>query len=145
MKTVKLLAITLLSAACSTPQHSFESDLKVGMDKAEVLELVGGPQLTKRRNSEDVWQYVFYNGEQKTTKELHFKNNKVIYKGEPVTPRPGESAKAVDTRNSRLLPSFGATASEMENLTPKQKQENLEKYIKDDEEAQAQKPNFKEL
>jgi outer membrane protein assembly factor BamE (lipoprotein component of BamABCDE complex) len=138
------LAVFLLStlSACTTPQHSFDNDLKVGMDKAEVIELMGGPQFTKRRNSEDVWQYHFYNGENKMVRELHFKNNKLSYKGDPVGPKPGESAKAIDSRNSRQLPSFSASDT---TLTPKQKQENLERYIKEDEEAQAQKPAFKEL
>lgn len=145
MKLVIAIFTVLTLVSCTTPQHSFDSDLQIGMDKADVIELMGGPQFTKRRNSEDVWQYHFFNGEQKTIKELHFKNNKVSYKGEPTGPRPGESAKAIDTRNSRLLPSFGASPSEMEKLSPKQKQENLEKYIKDDEEAQAQKSSFKEL
>lgn len=139
------LSTILLLSSCTTPQHSFDSGLQLGMDKAEVIELMGGPQFTKRRNSEDVWQYHFYNGEQKTVKELHFRNNKVSYKGDPVGPRPGESAKAIDARNSRMLPSFGAPPEQMENLTPKQKQDNLERYIKEDEEAQAKKSDFKEL
>ncbi|OQW50587.1 MAG: hypothetical protein A4S09_01990 [Proteobacteria bacterium SG_bin7] len=145
MKQAFVLVTAFLVASCTTPQHSFEN-VNIGMDKSEVIELMGGgPQLTKRRNSEDVWQYHFYTGEQKSIKELHFKNNKVSYKGEPVGPRPGESAKAIDARNSRALPSFGASSSQAENLTPKQKQENLEKYIKEDEETQAQKSSFKEL
>lgn len=145
MKYIITFSMLFLLNSCTTAQHSFDN-VNVGMDKSEVIELMGGgPQLTKRRNSEDVWQYHFYDGDQKSIKELHFKNNKVSYKGDPVGPRPGESAKAIDARNSRMLPSFGASASQMENLTPKQKQENLEKYIKEDEEAQAQKSDFKEL
>lgn len=145
MKTVKFLFLAGLLSACSSTQHSFENRIQVGMDKAEVLEICGGPQLTKRRNSEDVWQYFFYSGDQKSVRELHFKNNKVSYKGEPVGPKPGDSAKAIDARNSRLLPSYGASPAEAENLTPKQKQENLERYIKEDEETQSKKSDFKEI
>lgn len=143
----KIISIAIVVAAflgCASQQGAFETNVQLGMDKSEVLELIGGPSSTRRRNGEDVWQYDFYSNDQKSSKELRFKNNKVSYKGDPILPKAGNTAKEVDSRNAKLAPSFEPAPTENDGLTPQQRRERLDQRLKEDLE-EAKKPNFKEL
>ncbi len=148
MKLNNIIAIgfALLTISCATSPslNSFDQTVSLGMDKDQVLNEAGTPNLTKRRNGMDIWQFYFYDGEKRTIKEAHFKDGKVIYRGPVVLPKSNETAKAIDERNSRANatnPASGITTSDLppsSNTVNRMKQE-LESELSD------KKSNYQEL
>ena len=83
-----------------------------------MLNQMGTPNLTKRRNGKDIWQFYFYQGEQKTVKEVHFKDGKVVYRGDSALPKSNETAKAADERNARSNSAISASGATIEDSEP---------------------------
>lgn len=141
----------LLTISCaSTPEiGSFDRSIANGMDKDQVLTGFGTPNLTKRRNGMDVWQFYFYNGDNKTIKEVHFKDGKVIYRGSPVLPKSNETAKAVDERNSRANAALSAAGGSSYSSTLEDTESTASKVNRMKQEFEAElpnkKPNYQEL
>ena len=80
-----ILVIGLFVGACSTPQSKALSRVQVGMDKADVLEIVGNPDRKGREHNQDVWIYEPKAGDsadisQETT-YIYFSSGKVTYAG----------------------------------------------------------------
>lgn len=80
-------------------KRAFEEDVKLGMDKDQVLEAIGGPRAVTRFHGKDRWFIAFYHDNIRYEKEVHFTEGKATYVGEPYEPPPELSAKAVDRRN----------------------------------------------
>lgn len=57
------------------------------MEKADVLELVGGPDRARRWQGKDRWTYVFKKPEGESVQDVHFLEGKVVYSGPPPLPR----------------------------------------------------------
>ena len=68
----------LLLASCSTPTHVAFERVQLGHEKADVLELIGSPQRTRRWKGKDEWTYVFYSGQQVVEKAVKFEDGKVV-------------------------------------------------------------------
>jgi hypothetical protein len=78
------LATTLLLCSCVTPQYKRFVDVKVGMEKDQVLEAAGGgPTRTNRVDSEDRWTYVMPKDGDFITKEVRFREGKSTFVGDP--------------------------------------------------------------
>lgn len=78
----RCLFLTLpLLTSCATPIHQEVRRVKPGMEKAQVLELLGNPQKTRRWKGKDEWTYIYYVSGQRQGTDIHFENGSVIYIG----------------------------------------------------------------
>ncbi len=91
-----LLFLTL--SACQTPLTKSYQALTLGMEKTDVLEIMGNPTRTRRIQDKDRWSYVFYDNDIRLEKEVHFFQGNVVYLGDP--PAPKISAEEQDHINS---------------------------------------------
>lgn len=85
MKLIIIFTFTLclaITSCTSSPYRSFQN-VNSGMDKSEVLDLLGSPNKSERYKGLDIWQYSFYEDNKKIKKEVHFRKGKVIYYGKP--------------------------------------------------------------
>lgn len=73
-----------------------------GMEKDDVLDMMGSPTATLRRSGKDRWFYVFYEDKIRFEKEVQFFEGKVVYKGEPWLPPADQQAFAVDQKNEAM-------------------------------------------
>lgn len=88
MKGVMTVNSILLIPLCSfllwgcqtLPADDFER-LKPGMDKNEVLEIMGNPQRSERWHGMDRWTYIFFDTSKRQEKEVHFSQGKAVYIG----------------------------------------------------------------
>lgn len=99
---VILLGLSLCLTACQTPSHKHFSEVRVGMDKPTVIELIGGPQKASRIQGRDRWIYIFRSpteGEQ--IREIHFEYGRVLYVGGRVS--PDVPAEDQDRMNEKLV------------------------------------------
>ncbi|MGZ3769433.1 MAG: outer membrane protein assembly factor BamE domain-containing protein [Bdellovibrio sp.] len=86
----------VMTTACQTSMLRQFSSVKQGMEKAEVLDLMGSPQATQRFHGKDRWTYIFYDNKIRFEKEVHFFNGTAIYVGDIWQPEPEKSAVAMD-------------------------------------------------
>jgi outer membrane protein assembly factor BamE (lipoprotein component of BamABCDE complex) len=97
----KVLFFTLVSlvlSACQTNMIDEFSKVRPGMDKGQVLELVGSPQATDRWRGKDRWQYIYFQNNQRIIKEVLFENGKADYVGDEY--KFNENAKIEELNNS---------------------------------------------
>ncbi len=69
---------------CTSVSQSLKQ-VRAGMDKGEVLLLLGNPKFTFRENSQDHWAYFYNSGNQELRRDVVFENSKVIRVTKPVT------------------------------------------------------------
>ena len=94
---IGLLSLYLLSGCQSSAIRTFEK-IHPGMDKHQVLEVMGDPNGTSRLHGKDRWIYNFYDDGIRFQKEVHFLDGFVIYNGDTYSPPAGHSAKEVDDK-----------------------------------------------
>lgn len=75
------LLLLLSQVGCQTNELKQYEKLKVGMDKGEVLEIMGSPRRCERRQSQDRWTYVFYQNQMEHQKEIQFFEGRANYIG----------------------------------------------------------------
>ncbi len=80
------LLIVYINTACQTRTLKQFEQIKQGMEKDQILEIMGSPQKTSRVNSTDKWNYIFYDQENKYNKEIHFVEGISTYIGDPILP-----------------------------------------------------------
>lgn len=95
--SIAAIVIGLATTACQTSMLKQFSEVKPGMEKAEVLELMGSPQNTQRFHGKDRWTYVFYDKKIRFEKEVQFFNGSAIYAGEIWQPEADKNAVAMDS------------------------------------------------
>ena len=98
----------------SDPAMDFKH-LKPGMEKNDVLEVMGSPQRTQRWHGMDRWTYIYYEQKQnREEKEVHFDQGKAVYIGEkyspPVTAK--EQDDIFDEQNQQLEKQYAARREE---------------------------------
>lgn len=98
---IPLMAISLLTTACQTSMLKQFSKIQPGMEKDDVLDLMGSPTRTLRSQGKDRWTYVFYDDRIRFEKEVQFFEGNAIYVGEVWQPPTERSAVAMDTRNQQ--------------------------------------------
>jgi outer membrane protein assembly factor BamE len=79
--TVSLVAL-LVSVGCQTTLGTDFAKIKPGMEKAQVLDIVGSPNRTQRWRGLDRWTYFFYEQEAREEREVHFSQGVTSYVGE---------------------------------------------------------------
>lgn len=90
-----LAFVALLSGCQTSLVRSFEQ-VNPGMDKHQVLQILGGPTSTTRMHGKDRWMYHFYEDGIRFDKEVHFLDGILVYSGDTYVPPKGKSAKEKD-------------------------------------------------
>lgn len=88
--------------SCQTNMVRQFSQVREGMDKDEVLELMGSPTTKTRFHGKDRWFYTYYENDIRYDKEVHFLNGKAVYVGGPYEPPAEKSAAVVDQQKQEL-------------------------------------------
>lgn len=110
MKSAKTLrqgvigvSLLFLSTGCATPVHERLEKLHTGMDKGQVLDLVGNPKRTIRKDSSDVWTFVYYQGDRRFERDVRFTNGHVSHVGAPLAVSREADADAVTSDYENLV------------------------------------------
>jgi outer membrane protein assembly factor BamE (lipoprotein component of BamABCDE complex) len=82
---VLLFALAILQG-CQTKRYKEFSRLKEGMEKDEVIEEAGGPNVSRRWHGKDRWIYTYRTPEGRQTREVHFEDGRAVYVGDKVVP-----------------------------------------------------------
>jgi outer membrane protein assembly factor BamE len=95
-----IFALSLFFTACQTsPLRTFDSEVKVGMDKNNVLAVMGTPNTSGRFHGKDRWIYVMYEDDVRFRKEVHFEDGHAVYVGNEYVPPKEKQAATVDQVN----------------------------------------------
>lgn len=138
-----LLLISILAASNALggtrPELSDLSKVSLGMEKTEVIEILGSPWTSRRVNEQDRWTYRFFKKDGKIVstvyQEIMFKEGKVSYKGDRLSPKiSAEEQDEINMQND---------INDLEDwkkhlAKPKQAQEEYEQWVRD---AKGQNPN----
>src|SRR4051812_19477413 len=76
-----LIGLLILSS-CATTELKQYNQVQKGMDKDQVLSIMGSPRHNLRRDGVDRWTYEFYDSGKFYKKEVHFKDGIAIYVGD---------------------------------------------------------------
>ncbi|KYG69182.1 hypothetical protein AZI87_08205 [Bdellovibrio bacteriovorus] len=98
---IPVVIIGLLTTACQTSMLKQFGEVKPGMEKDDVLDLMGSPSRTQRFHGKDRWTYVFYDDRIRFEKEVQFFNGNAIYVGDISQPEVTKTAMAVDAINEQ--------------------------------------------
>lgn len=113
-----LLALSIILISCSTPLKERFSRIELGMDKTDVIDELGSPTRSFRRDSQDIWIYQVPSESDTVSKEISFKNGFVNYVGETrvrersssgAAQTPEEAAKVLESeikKSPKTSPSF---------------------------------------
>lgn len=94
-----ILASAFLLTGCQSSMIKQFNQVKSGMDKDDVLEIMGSPNRSERFHGKDRWSYNFYDQKIQHNKEVHFFEGNAVYVGDTWEPPQEESAVAVDKKN----------------------------------------------
>lgn len=114
-KNLWILSLLATIIGCSSIPQSLKQ-VRAGMDKGEVLQLVGNPKFTFRENSQDHWAYFYESNGQELRRDIVFENGKVIRVTKPTTKEQWQ--KSLEGADSM---------EEFESIT-RQHQKNKEKF-----------------
>jgi outer membrane protein assembly factor BamE len=116
-----LVSLALYSTGCaSTDIRDFEK-IQVGMDKDDVLKIMGSPNKSERWKGMDRWTYVLWNDNQDGRREVHFNEGRATYVGDMV--KPEISAEEQDRLNAE-------SNAALERQIAEQKKQNQSEYKK---------------
>lgn len=96
---IPVVLISLLTTGCQTSMLKQFNEVKPGMEKDDVLDLMGSPSRSERFHGKDRWTYVFYDQHLRFEKEVHFFEGNAIYVGDEWQPEVAKSAVTMDARN----------------------------------------------
>lgn len=117
--TISLISSSLLLSACQTNMLKEYNKLHIGMEKDDVLEVMGSPARTQRFHGKDRWSYIFYEDRIRYEKEVQFFEGNAIYVGEKWEPEM--TAAQVDAKNE-------ASNKAVEEESVRKYQENPQAY-----------------
>ncbi|MGZ3742320.1 MAG: outer membrane protein assembly factor BamE [Pseudobdellovibrionaceae bacterium] len=109
----------LMLSACQTHMYEEYSKLHPGMEKEDVLQVMGSPQRTQRFHGKDRWTYIFYDNQLRHEKEVQFFEGNAVYIGDPW--QPEISAAQIDSKNE-------ASNKALEEESLRKLQENPKAY-----------------
>lgn len=126
-----LAAASLLhpfSHAGTRPEMSDFQKVELGMEKTEVIALLGSPWTSRRWEEQDRWTYRFHekkgNVVSTVLQEILFKDGKVAYKGAPLAPK--------------------ITAEEQDKINLQNDLDELEKWKQHQEKAKQARDEYEE-
>ncbi len=80
-----LILLLVLNISCATSALKDFDSVEPGMDRDNVLELIGSPIRANKNNAKKIWTYRFFTEEgEKVYKEVHFERDEVVYVGEAI-------------------------------------------------------------
>lgn len=94
-----MLMSAFLSACQTSPLKTFDDEVKVGMDKNNVLAIMGTPNTSGRFHGKDRWIYVVYEDGVRFRKEVHFEDGHAVYVGNEYVPPKDQQAATIDQVN----------------------------------------------
>ena len=127
LSIIAILFIGLISAGCQTSMIKQFNQVESGMDKDDVLEIMGSPTRSERFHGKDRWTYVFYDQQIRHEKEVQFFQGNAIYVGDIWQPPTEQSAVAIDQKhaeNEKLI----AEQEAKENAVLKAARQEYEQY-----------------
>lgn len=124
-----LIFCAYVVTGCQSSMVKQFSSIKPGMEKDDVLEIMGSPTRTQRFHGKDRWTYVFYDERIRFEKEVQFFEGNAVYIGDIWQPEPEKSAFNVDKLNEeKNLQIEKIMANEVK--TNRQTVENYESKVK---------------
>lgn len=137
--SISLISSGLLLSACQTNMLKEYNKLHLGMEKDDVLQVMGSPQRTQRFHGKDRWTYIFYTDRIRYEKEVQFFEGNAIYVGEKWEPEV--TAAQADAKNE-------AENKALEEDAVRKYQENPQAYSNYEKEVRGMDkvryvPNFK--
>ena len=97
--SIPLTVLFLGLTACQTSMVKQFDKVKLGMEKDDILDIMGSPSQTQRFHGKDRWRYVFYDKRIRFEKEVHFFEGNAVYVGDKYEPPVEMSAAKVDQKN----------------------------------------------
>jgi len=98
---IPVIAFSLVLTACQTSMLKQFAEVKPGMEKDDVLNLMGSPTRTQRFHGKDRWTYVFYDDRIRFEKEVQFFDGSAVYVGDVWQPEASKNAVAMDSFNDK--------------------------------------------
>lgn len=95
-----IASLSLLTACQGSPLKDFQK-ITPGMEKNDVLGLMGNPSRTQRFHGKDRWTYIFYDEQIRFEKEIQFFEGNAVYIGDTWQPAPEKSAVVADQKNEQ--------------------------------------------
>ena len=86
VRTFLILLLALGTLGCQTQRYKEFSRLKEGMEKDQVLEQAGGPNVSRRSKGKDRWVYDLHTPEGRESREVQFEEGRAVYVGAKVVP-----------------------------------------------------------
>jgi outer membrane protein assembly factor BamE len=114
-----MMVMGSLLMGCQTNMLKEYQKISPGMEKDDVLEVMGSPQRTQRFHGKDRWTYIFYDSRIRYEKEIQFFEGNAVYVGDIW--QPEISAAQVDAKNE-------ASNKSIEEDTLKRFQDNPKAY-----------------
>ncbi len=96
------LSVVLFLTGCQTNMKKAFDEIKPGMDKDQVLDIIGGPRAVTRFHGKDRWFIMFFHKGVRYDREIHFKEGLADYVGEPYEPPLEKQAAYVDKKNEEM-------------------------------------------
>ena len=96
---VFVVLVGMFCSACQTSMVKQWESIKPGMEKNDVLALMGSPNQTQRFHGKDRWFYNFYDSQIRFQKEVQFFEGNAVYIGEVWQPAADQSAAIQDSQN----------------------------------------------
>lgn len=123
-----ILALPLIGglSACQTKASNAFAKVKPGMDKADVLDLMGDPTKKSRHDSVDSWDYIYFEDQKRVEKEVRFSNGKATYVGDHEGPKvSAEEQDAInDAANKEVDRLYEEKRQEVRQALPRYEEEH---------------------
>jgi len=97
--SIPFMLLMLSLTACQTSMVKQFDKVKLGMEKDDILDIMGSPNQVQRFHGKDRWSYVFYDKRIRFEKEVHFFDGNAVYIGDNYEPPVELSAAKVDAKN----------------------------------------------
>lgn len=95
--TISIFHVSLVG--CQTNMKRAFDEVKPGMDKGQVLEIIGGPKAVTRFHGKDRWFIRFYQDDVFFEREIHFLDGRADYVGDSYVAPVEKQAAFVDKKN----------------------------------------------
>ena len=134
---LSLLLSALFVIGCQSSMVRQFSSVKPGMEKDDVLEIMGSPTRTQRFHGKDRWTYIFYDERIRFEKEIQFFEGNAVYIGDTWQPEQEKSAFNIDKLNEEkniqiekmMANDVKANQQAVENYEAKSKGNDKVRYV----------------
>jgi outer membrane protein assembly factor BamE (lipoprotein component of BamABCDE complex) len=94
----------LLAIGCATSLKDSLASIESGMDKSEVIDKVGSPNRSYRKDEQDIWLYRVHEEDESHLHEITFKDGHVVYTGpeRDLSPKKGASLRSTEEAQEEL-------------------------------------------